>query len=267
MKQAKVKDKDIQVSVIICAYNEEKHIARTLRDLLKCKTADEVIVVNDGSKDKTEAVLKEFKNRIKLVTYKRNRGKGHAFVRGVKTARGKIIVMLDAHLDGLKDKHVKTLVRPISKHEANYVLGYERKKDRFGFLTGQRAYPRILLIPHLKTIKKTRFGLETYLNDIFKPQWGKTIALEGLVHLIKHHKMSKNEVLGSYLQEILEIARAKAELQVRKYSQLEKLVNSKEIKTIKSLKKKVMEIKDKEVTDLFNRYIIPYARKREKRER
>ncbi|HUW21586.1 MAG TPA: glycosyltransferase family 2 protein [Candidatus Bathyarchaeia archaeon] len=259
------RNKRIQVSVIVCAYNEQEHLGQTLTDLIKCPTAEEIVVVNDGSTDKTETLLKNFGKKIKLVSYRKNRGKGYALCQGIKAAQGTIVVFLDAHLEKLRDKHLKKLVQPIQKQEANYVLAYFKmqlvKSDLFADLTGQRAYLKALILPYLKHLKKTRLGVETYLNEIYKPRWGKIVYLNDLVHLVKYRKMPTSEVLPAYLQEILEISKTKLEMQINQHRQLMKILNPKEIKSIKAFRKKVAEIKDKEVSDLIKNSIIPYLKR------
>lgn len=95
------------LSLIIPAYNEEKKIAKDLKEtasyLQTQSYNSEVVVVNDGSRDQTrEVVLKEIsaleteKVRFHLVEYLENRGKGYAIQQGVEKAEGEIIGFLDS---------------------------------------------------------------------------------------------------------------------------------------------------------------------------
>lgn len=253
--------KEIKVSVIICAYNEEMFVGQTIRELLRCPAAEEIIVVNDGSTDQTLAILESFGNKIKLISYKRNRGKGHAFVKGVKAASGRVIIILDAHLKGLKDKHLQQLNQPISKRKTNYVLGLRGKRDPLANLTGERAYLKDILVPHFGYFQKSRFGLETYLNSIFDPKWGQSVALKGLVHLRKRQKMPLNDVLPAYIQEVIEISKAKAEIQLERHRQLKKILKPKKIRSLRALKKRLDKVKDKEISQLIETYVLPYIKK------
>jgi cellulose synthase/poly-beta-1,6-N-acetylglucosamine synthase-like glycosyltransferase len=87
------------VSIIIPAYNEEKTIIKTIKSAIASEYPEkklEVIVVNDGSKDKTYQVAKSFKHsRVKVFT-KKNGGKGSALNYGIKHSKGEIIVTMDA---------------------------------------------------------------------------------------------------------------------------------------------------------------------------
>ena len=87
------------ISVVVPAYNEERQIGNTLLKMLRIKEIDEIIVVDDGSKDKTCEIVKEisFKNKkIQLLIHSMNKGKGCAMRTGVNSANGNIIVFIDA---------------------------------------------------------------------------------------------------------------------------------------------------------------------------
>lgn len=84
------------VSIVICAYNEEKFIKDCILSVIEQKTSFpvEVIVVNNNSSDETAAIVKSFKSVV-LVDEKE---KGLAFARqkGLDTAKGEILVYIDA---------------------------------------------------------------------------------------------------------------------------------------------------------------------------
>ncbi len=91
------------LSIIIPAYNEEKMIGDTLVDvyqfLLKQKYSYEILVVNDGSVDKTAEIVKTKKqvmDNLHLITNDVNQGKGYTVIRGAKNARGKFVLFMDA---------------------------------------------------------------------------------------------------------------------------------------------------------------------------
>jgi len=99
------KDKDIFLSVVIPAYNEENRIPETLclidRYLKDKGFSYEIIVVDDGSKDNTVEVVGGFSktnNRIKLLKNKVNRGKGFTVKKGVLESRGEYVLFSDADL-------------------------------------------------------------------------------------------------------------------------------------------------------------------------
>jgi glycosyltransferase involved in cell wall biosynthesis len=88
----------IDVSVVIPAFNEEKAIATTLDEVLAAVSASprryELIVVNDGSADRTAEVAAS--KGVRLVTHRRNRGYGASLKSGTLAARGEIVLFYDA---------------------------------------------------------------------------------------------------------------------------------------------------------------------------
>jgi len=97
-----------KVSVIVPAWNEEVGLVRTVRTILESDYRNlEVVVVNDGSTDNSDRLMKQFiaeyegehepTSRIPIIyKYKENGGKGHALNEGIKMSSGEIIISIDA---------------------------------------------------------------------------------------------------------------------------------------------------------------------------
>lgn len=95
----------MELSVIIPAYNEEKRLGPRLGQVLEYLRANypsfELIVVDDGSRDRTAEVVKAAlagEPHAGLITYQPNRGKGYAIRQGVLASRGDIVLFTDADL-------------------------------------------------------------------------------------------------------------------------------------------------------------------------
>lgn len=86
------------VSVIVPAFNEENGIREVLAEISDVmegsKHPYEVIVVDDGSTDKTSMILKELE--VRVITHEGNQGYGSALKSGIRESKGKLIVILDA---------------------------------------------------------------------------------------------------------------------------------------------------------------------------
>ena len=86
------------VSIIIPAYNEEKNVANvisgTITVMEQQKLPYEIIFVDDGSTDKTGLIASFFK--VRIITNKKNRGKGYSLKKALQHAQGDIIVTLDS---------------------------------------------------------------------------------------------------------------------------------------------------------------------------
>ena len=120
----------MKLTVIIPAYNEEKTIAQVLRKVKSNKLVKEVIVVNDGSTDRTRfeidsVALREQDSRFKkliIVNKKFNEGKGAAIRDALKIAKGDVFIIQDADLEYNPDEY-KFVLAPILGKKADVVFG------------------------------------------------------------------------------------------------------------------------------------------------
>jgi glycosyltransferase involved in cell wall biosynthesis len=124
----------MKLSVVIPAYNEEQTVAETIR---RVKTVDlaglelEIVVVDDGSKDRTREILKTIPG-ITVVLHERNSGKGAAVKSGFRAATGDIVLIQDADLE-YDPQDYGALVRPILDGEVDAVMGSRFILERIQF--------------------------------------------------------------------------------------------------------------------------------------
>ncbi len=95
----------MDVSIVIPVYNEESRIGSTLEKIytyFKNKNFNfEIIVVDDGSRDRTEKIVRQFSElhpEVSLIKHSQNKGKGAAVRTGVLASKGKLILFTDADL-------------------------------------------------------------------------------------------------------------------------------------------------------------------------
>ena len=135
------KDFHAPVSVVIAAYNEEKVIARTVQTVLdSVYFVDEVIVVDDGSKDSTyDVVVEAFADNSRVRAFrKENGGKSSALNFGMTQAQGEIIVALDA--DTLfTPETIGRLARHFANPKVGAVAGNVRVGNADNLLTKWQA--------------------------------------------------------------------------------------------------------------------------------
>lgn len=93
----------MKVSIIIPSYNEAATLSQVVAKVLSLKTSHliEVIIVDDGSTDRTSDILKKLsKNKnLKIITNKLNLGKGASIKKALKLATGQVVVIQDADLE------------------------------------------------------------------------------------------------------------------------------------------------------------------------
>ncbi|MEK7177783.1 MAG: glycosyltransferase family 2 protein [Patescibacteria group bacterium] len=195
------------ISVIVPAYNEEKKIGGVLKSLINSSLIDEIIVINDGSNDKTLSIIKKFK-KIILINLKKNHGKSYVIVKGIEKSTGDIVIFIDADLTGLNDSHLGNLINPLISGKKEIVIGYPNyiKADKlFLPLSGERAYWKKDLTPFLREMSKKGYGLELYLNYIFRNKKIKLFPLHGVKTALKYEKQSYDMVAKLFLVESFDI--------------------------------------------------------------
>lgn len=110
-----------QFSVVIPAYNEAKTVAQVVAEVLKLKSVSEVILVNDGSTDSTEAKLKKFtgNERFIYIRHKKNLGKGMALKHGLQKAHNQVVMFLDADLLNTTHHQIYKIAQPVLRGEVD----------------------------------------------------------------------------------------------------------------------------------------------------
>ncbi|HRI45070.1 MAG TPA: glycosyltransferase family 2 protein [Fimbriimonadaceae bacterium] len=111
------------VTVLVPALDEQDTIGEVVERLLALPLDLEVIVVDDGSTDRTAEILAAFGNRITVLNSPSPRsGKGSAIRQGLEVALGEVVVIQDADLE-YKPEEIPSLVAPILAGKANVVYG------------------------------------------------------------------------------------------------------------------------------------------------
>jgi glycosyltransferase involved in cell wall biosynthesis len=117
-------EKNYLVSIIIPAYNEERTIEEIISKVYNVSINKEIIVVNDGSRDRTSAILSDIKDKynLKIINLEKNSGKGCAIRKGIEASSGEIILTQDADLETDPAEYRK-LLAPIIDGRAKVVFG------------------------------------------------------------------------------------------------------------------------------------------------
>jgi len=204
------------LTIIICTFNEEKTICDVVRACRMYNESSEIIVVDDGSRDNSEALLRKLNQTIPFSYIKlpENKGKSYAMTVGIENATGDILMFFDADSTGIRKEHFQDMLLPVMENRADMVLGHTAaavinlKLTPFKAFTGERVLRKTDILPILDEIRNTRFGVETYINLHFQTH-GKRIMyvyLEGLKTLTKFKKTTPVEATRQYFREGQEIA-------------------------------------------------------------
>lgn len=244
------------ISVVIPLFDEEKNIQKLLNFLLCLPYFKEIICVNDGSTDNSLAILKTFNKKIKVINFKKNYGKGHALSSGIKKAKGEILLFLDADLINLTKEHLEKIIKPIMKGKVRTVLGYGTPRKNHFFcsnpmiqmITGQRAYYKEDLLPYIKQIAKTRYGVEIYLGHLIPKEKIKSVALVGLTHIWKHKKHMPHKALKQYVQMGAQVATEFGKQKIKNNIAWKGLSKTSEVLMLKEITEEIKGLTD----DLIN---------------
>jgi glycosyltransferase involved in cell wall biosynthesis len=158
------------VTVVVAAYNEAPVIGAVVRGALAAVPACEVLVVDDGSTDGTEAVATQAGARVLRLPV--NGGKGSAVRRGLEAARGGIIVLIDG--DGQDDPgEIPRLLAALTP-DVDLVVG-SRFIGRFepGAITpvnhlGNRLLTAVINVLFSTSLTDTQAGFKAFRADVLR---------------------------------------------------------------------------------------------------
>ena len=182
------------ITVIIPVYNESQGIRRVLEIVCQYAALQEIIVVDDGSKDDSVQTVIQTRgcdDRIRLITHSKNLGKGQAIFSGLHATQAELILMLDADLRGLRVQHLEDLILPLVVDGLDMTIGIFRGGKIYSdfshwatlWLSGQRC----LWQKHMEKIcwkAAEGYGLETAITVAsMRNHWRcQKVILRGVSH-------------------------------------------------------------------------------------
>ena len=182
------------IAAILPTYNEALNVSGVLGVLHDTSILDEIILVDDGSTDKTIEILRQaaaMDRRIQLILHDKNRGKGQAIFDGWAATSAPVILLLDADLKNLTPDHIHALLAPVLDHRADMTLGLFRGghfSTDFShwltpFLTGQRGL-RAEILKYVSREAASGYGFEVALTVAAGQHNYRTrfVALKGVWH-------------------------------------------------------------------------------------
>lgn len=156
IKKSKIRTLLPSLSIIIPAYNEEANLRRTLNSIIEADYKNkQIIVVDDGSTDRTYAIASSYKNQFSAnefsVIKKQNGGKSSAINLGVRFAIGEIIVVIDA--DSIIGRNtLKEIANEFKNPNIIAVAGKAKVLNRSNILTNCTALELIISANLLRSV-------------------------------------------------------------------------------------------------------------------
>jgi len=177
-----------KISIIMPAYNEAVHIVKNLIETVETMSAYqydfEVIVVDDGSPDRTylEAakLLSLHPERVRVVHYEENQGKGNALMCGSWFARGDYIAFLDADMD-LHPSQLPVFFQIMDATGADVVIGSKwHPASKVNYPLKRRLYSRLyyalILALFGLPVKDTQTGIKVFKREVLQRVFPRVLA-------------------------------------------------------------------------------------------
>lgn len=153
-------DKKKKVVAVIPVYNEEDFIENTINNIKKIELIDEIVVVNDGSTDRTSEIVNKLD--VTLINIDKNRGKGYAINKAIKNCEFDYLVLLDGDLGKTSDEAIK-IIEPALNNEADVIIArFQKPKKKGGFGLVKKLANRGVYFYTGKDISSTLSGQRVY---------------------------------------------------------------------------------------------------------
>lgn len=164
-------------SLILPIYNEEQNIDSAVTLLLKNFPQTEIILVDDGSTDKTADILRAYSDSAKIIGCPKNIGKGHAIKMGVQAATKDYIVFCDADLPF----GISGITKLMEKLESNPSLDLvitEKIKPKEGpiYHLAKIAVKEIIALITGLRFKDTQAGLKGFKKEVAQSIFARTFV-------------------------------------------------------------------------------------------
>ncbi|MGB3922081.1 MAG: alpha/beta fold hydrolase [Minisyncoccia bacterium] len=163
-----------KVAAIIPSYDEGERIGAVLKVVTAVPNIDEIIVVDDGSTDNTESVVKKFKS-VQYLRNEANIGKAGSMERAVQSTDADIIFFCDADVIGLTPEIVKNIISPVTEGKFSMFIGIrgnmmQKTVHLFAINSGERALTREVwekLPGYFKYKYRVEAGLNYWVKKYF----------------------------------------------------------------------------------------------------
>lgn len=225
----------MKISIIIPVYNEEKTIKKVVEKVKKSNTLKlkkEIIIIDDGSTDKSKSIIQKIKG-VKKIFHKKNKGKGAAVINGIKKSTGNIILIQDADLEYDPENYEK-LLKPFNDKKIQVVYGVRFNKN----------IPTKIIVHTIGNLILNALTSAIYLSKISDMETGYKIFRKNAVK--KMNLKAKGfefepEITGKILKKGLKITEIPITFNPRSFSEGKKINWKDGVKALKMLIKTRVE--------------------------
>lgn len=165
----------MDISIVVPLYNEEESLPELMKWIHSVMTENnlsyEVVMVDDGSRDKSWKVVTELKSEyssLKAIKFQRNYGKSAALHTGFQEVQGDVVITMDADLQDSPEE-APELHRMIMKDGFDLVSGWKKKRhDPFSKRFPSKIYNRLVRMVTGIKLHDFNCGLKAYRKDVVK---------------------------------------------------------------------------------------------------
>lgn len=191
------------VSVVIPAFNEEANLSSTVRTvsakLEELETSFEILIVNDGSTDRTREIAEELvasdPDRIRLINHPENRGPGSGVFTGIEASKGEFVIFIPADLAlNINELHKYA----DASRACDLVVGIRSDRRDYSLFRKFVSIVNIAMIKILFGMKERQFN---YIH-MYRRTMLESIHIESRGVFITAEIMIKARDLGYRLQEV-----------------------------------------------------------------
>jgi len=208
-RKAKKQEYFPDVSLIITVYNEEKNIRQKIENSLSLnfpKDKLEIIIVSDGSTDKTIDIVKSYQDKgVKLVTIPARHGKHYGQGKGIMMAKNDIVILSDA-TTFLKDDAVKKIVRNFADPKIGCVSGLDEIQNVDPNIQGEGAYVKYEMklrslestVNSLVGVSGSFFAVRKHLCQNWIDDLSSDFYMPIFAHMNGYRTVLEKEAIGYY---------------------------------------------------------------------
>ncbi len=187
---------DVCLSIIVPVFNEGEKLEQNLKilsaEVEKYFKDYEIILVNDGSTDKTKEILTHLQiSHMTIINHQFNMGKGEALKTGMKFAAGEFILFIDGGME-IHPREIKVFLGLMHLYDADIVIGSKRHPQSVVYYPVYRRilsflFQQLIRVFFQFNVMDTQVGLKMFKSDVIK----------SFVHEIKSKSYAVDvEILG-----------------------------------------------------------------------